>query len=493
MGGMYRDSDRDRIGVVGKSSDEPFRSEWRRDIARLIHCPAFRRLQGKPQVFPGGDSDFFRNRLTHSLEVAQIAKSIAIRLNYESDLFKEKTLKIEPEIVEFAGLAHDLGHPPFGHNGEEALDHEMEDQGGFEGNAQTLHILAKVEKKEYTDPEAAGLHGPIGNSVDYRAGLNLTYRSLASILKYDHEIPARAAQRRSGYDDNKGYYQDESRLVADIKKSVLGQKHEGPFKTIECSIMDISDDIAYSTYDIEDCFKAGILSPIGMFSLDDKIYESAIKTINKRMKKYYGDINAIENLFVDRRAIQQILFDLFSELFIISQEERSFLAGRNASREHKKQTSALLVERFSNKLASDGYERVKLTSRLVQIFMDGVEVVAHATFPQLHRARLKLDTFKKVEVLKNITYEHVIMSPAMQTIEYRGKEIISAIFNAVDRDDKKGKMLLPEDYRGLYEATRGPARKRILADFIAGMTDRYAWEFYNRICGTNAASVFRKV
>ncbi|MER9167322.1 dNTP triphosphohydrolase [Mesorhizobium australicum] len=492
---MYGDADRDRIGVIGKSTpDEPFRSEWRRDTARLIHSPAFRRLQGKPQVFPGGDSDFFRNRLTHSLEVAQIAKSIAIRLNHQSDLFKDDALKIEPDIVEFAGLAHDLGHPPFGHNGEEALDAEMKDQGGFEGNAQTLHILARVEKKEYTNEAAAALRGSIASTgEDFRAGLNLTYRSLASILKYDNQIPARAEQRREDHDDHKGYYLEESQLVSDIKRSVLGEVYDGPFKTIECSIMDISDDIAYSTYDIEDCFKAGILSPISMFSLDDVIYDNAMNTLNKRMKKYYSDIPGIASMLVTKQEIQDILFDLFSELFVISTEERAFLANRSASRERKKQQSALLVQRFSSKLASDGYERVKLTSRLVQIFMDGVEVVPHARYPQLHRARLKIDTFKKVEVLKNITYEYVIMSPAMQTIEYRGKDIVSEIFKAIDTDPKKGKLLLPEDCRSLYEATRGPTRKRVLADFIAGMTDRYAWEFYNRIYGTNAASVFRKV
>ncbi|MBX9710448.1 MAG: dNTP triphosphohydrolase [Xanthobacteraceae bacterium] len=143
---LYRAGDFERVASVSKSdSFEPFRSPFRRDIARLIHSPSFRRLQGKTQVFPGNDSDFFRNRLSHSLEVAQVAKSLAIRLNANSAHFKN--YKIDPDLVEFAALAHDLGHPPFGHNGEEALDEMMVNYGGFEGNAQTLHILARIEKK----------------------------------------------------------------------------------------------------------------------------------------------------------------------------------------------------------------------------------------------------------------------------------------------------------------------------------------------------------
>ncbi len=105
---------------------------------------------------------------------------------------------------------------------------------------------------------------------------------------------------------------------------------------------------------------------------------------------------------------------------------------------------------------------------------------------------MKIDTFIKVEVLKNITFEYVIMSPSMQTIEFRGKEIISSIFKALDVDEKS-KLLLPEDFRELYECSKGPARKRVLCDFIAGMTDRYAWEFYNRIHGSNSGSIFRRL
>jgi dGTPase len=128
--------------------------------------------------------------------------------------------------------------------------------------------------------------------------------------------------------------------------------------------------------------------------------------------------------------------------------------------------------------------------------MDGVEVVPHPTFAQLHRARLNLETFKTVEVLKNITYEAIIMSPRVKLVEYRGKDIIKQIFNAIDgRDDvrHRGHLLLPDDYRELYIASKGAAQKRIVCDFIAGMTDRYAWEFYSRLFGGTNVTIHKPI
>ena len=170
---LYGEGDREREYPI--DDDAPHRSAFRRDYARILHSPAFRRLQGKTQLFPSVEHDFFRNRLTHSLEVAQIAKSIALRLNDRDSYFR--ACPIDTDIVETAALAHDLGHPPFGHNGERALDDCMKERGGFEGNAQSLRILSKLGKKEpQRFPEV---------------GLNLTYRTLAAVLKYDSVIPIR--------------------------------------------------------------------------------------------------------------------------------------------------------------------------------------------------------------------------------------------------------------------------------------------------------------
>jgi dGTPase len=271
---------------------EPYRSGFRRDYARLIHSPAFRRLQGKAQLFPCQESDFYRNRMSHSLEVAQIAKSVAIKLNDQHDYFKKEN--INTDLVEFAGLAHDLGHPPFGHNGEAELDQQMLEYGGFEGNAQTLRILSRLEKKQTTDyPQVAATPRPIIDGVDCRRGLNLTFRSLASILKYDKEIPRNEDARRKINSEKhafKGYGFLEHDLVEQIRMNVAGGSVRAPIKTIECSIMDIADDIAYSTYDLEDAFKGGFLSPLSILAMPDEQKNELVGKIKSRIDASYADL-----------------------------------------------------------------------------------------------------------------------------------------------------------------------------------------------------------
>ena len=474
---LYTERDHGRFSEIVKTAPpEPFRSPWRRDIARLLHCPSFRRLQAKTQVFPGSDSDFFRNRLTHSLEVAQIAKSIAIRLNATHDFFKARDRNINPDIVEFAALAHDLGHPPFGHNGEEALHEKMNQDGGFEGNAQTLHILTKVEKKERLQNGSS--FDEAGN--DTRLGLNLAYRSLASVLKYDKLIPEQTQAV------HKGYYGYDGDIVAKVKQAVLGDsKYDGEFKTIECAIMDIADDIAYSTYDLEDCFKAGLLTPLDLFSLSDDVRRRVVATVQKRLRKHVGDP---EEIF-DEEDLIEYLFLIFNEMFQITDEEANFLDNPEIPRDLKKLHEALQVTQLSKRIAIDGYERVKTTSEFVQKFMDGVIIEENDRVPAMSVAKLDTETFKMVEVLKNITYEAVIMSPRMRVVEYRGYDVVRDMFDAL-HDSKNGHMLLPDDYRELFSsASNKQQRRRVICDFIAGMTDRYAWQFYNRICGSDPMTI----
>jgi dGTPase len=136
----------------------------------------------------------------------------------------------------------------------------MRDCGGFEGNAQTLRILSRLEKKEVRDIDTGG-YEPIVNNRDQRVGLNFTYRSLASVLKYDAPIPISGASRTK-QEVVKGYYDEDQKLVRRIKKFVVGDDAVQDFKTVECWIMDVADDIAYSTYDLEDNFKGEFLTPL---------------------------------------------------------------------------------------------------------------------------------------------------------------------------------------------------------------------------------------
>ncbi|WDZ75429.1 dNTP triphosphohydrolase [Ensifer adhaerens] len=483
---LYSLEDEGRVAGLEKAGgSETFRTAWRRDYARLIHSASFRRLQGKTQVFPGHEGDFFRNRLTHSLEVAQIAKSIAIRLNHENEFFKEPGRNIQPDLVEFAGMAHDLGHPPFGHNGEEALDQCMKNHGGFEGNAQTLRILTRLEKKATLT--TAGDYSPFGqDGADDRAGLDLSYRSLASILKYDSIIPERANDRASGpHKVVKGYYKSDALIVEDIKRAVVGDDFEGKFKTVECTIMDIADDIAYSTYDLEDVFKSGFLRPLDLFALNPKIYEAVVNTINSRIKKQYPETDGS----ITQSDVHQILHYVFFEVFAFSTDDRRLLKDRDIEPEAKKMYFAVDAQQRSQLMAENGYHRTALTSSLIQMFLNGIEVIPNEKYPQLSNVRLEYETFIIVEVLKNITYEAVIRDPALQVVEFRGKDIIIKIFDAIKADG--GDRLLPKDFREVYQQGDDVNRHRTICDFIAGMTDRYAVEFYSRLFGANGMTMHK--
>ncbi len=438
-----------------------------------MHSPSFRRLQGKTQVFAGHEGDFFRNRLTHSLEVAQIAKSIAIRLNALSPVFADCPL--EPDIAEFAGLAHDLGHPPFGHNGEKALDECMAKHGGFEGNAQTLRILSRLEKKAVRN----GGMEPFGVGGDQRIGLNLAFRSLASILKYDAAIPLHNSDRAQPGEVAKGYYSDDRELVATIKSNVvpaLGGTEA--FKTVECSIMDVADDIAYSTYDLEDVFKSGLMDPLDLFALDQEVYDAVVETTNKRLRMSYSD-QSPELLKLEE--VHEILFFIFSDLFVIDNEHEKILRSKSMSREYKKLIFSREVQQTARRVAGDGYYRTDFTANLVAMFLESIEVIAHPVHPQLHKVRLQQNEFIIVEVLKNITYQAIIRAPIMQTVEFRGKEIVTRIFNALVAKD--GARLLPSDYKRIHDHGDELHKYRTICDFIAGMTDRYALEFYSRLFG----------
>jgi len=485
---LYQPQDFLRVTTDSVSPDTlapspPYRSEFRRDFGRLVHSPSFRRLQGKTQLYPSHENDYFRTRLTHSIEVAQIAKSIALKLNYE------RNLNLDTDLVEFAALAHDIGHPPFGHQGEEALDEEMKEFGGFEGNAQTLRIITRLEKKLLPNKIFVG-------EEDVRVGLDLTYRTIASILKYDQVIPESLVEREhysSAKGDNKiepvkGYYKVDDDIAEIVKKNVLNGYELAPgekFKTIECRIMDISDDIAYSTYDLDDTLKANFCNPFDIVFAEDEIVDA----ISKKASKSFDQTITSEK-------VRDTLYKIFGRIFEINPEvEKEKITQDEIKPENLSAALRYFHEihyKASRDLANDGYLRNRLTTRLIDHFISGVEYVPHLLNPALSKVFIKDEIRIEVEVLKLFNYEVNILSSRLKIPAYRGKQIVQKIFEILSFDG--GYMLLPNDYKEVFIACPNEKlKRRTICDFIAGMTDKYCIEFYARLMSENAETIFKPI
>lgn len=457
-----------RSGAPSLGSNDGRRTAFQKDYSRLLHSSSFRRLQGKTQLFPGNESDFFRNRLTHSLEVAQIAGGIVDFLNASIPE------KLDRDLVQFAAIAHDLGHPPFGHNGEHALDDLMHEHGGFEGNAQTLHILACSERKL--------VMGVGGLTSEY--GLDLTYRTLAGVLKYDREIPVSRESKKLV----KGYFGVEAELVAEIKAKVAPGWTEGVFKTVECGIMDIADDIAYSTYDLEDSLHAGFVTPFTLLAAlftNDKVRREVVTKTNEALAKS-------EYALLGQHEIFEVACKRLDVTASLQYGDDIGVPGIDAIR--KKVYESLVNTQFA---ASD-LTRTKYTAERVGELIQEVEIIWNDEFPMLSKVRLARKALLDVEIFKHLNYELVIRSPKLAVVQHRGKQIVTEIFEAIVKSEGQ---LLPNHWRESYEACADVQENqensaelvqpqvpnikqmRFICDFVAGMTDRYAVEFHDSLFG----------
>ncbi|MBI3300498.1 MAG: dNTP triphosphohydrolase [Deltaproteobacteria bacterium] len=378
------------------------RSEFERDRARIIHSAAFRRLQGKTQVFGVYEGDFFRTRLTHSLEVAQIAKGIALTLGADTDL------------VEAVCLAHDLGHPPFGHTGEQTLHELMRHHGGFEGNAQTFRILTRLERKHSA-----------------YEGLNLTYQTLDGVLKYKTCIDATAlAAALDG--PVKGFYACDRDLV----ETIISHTGNGYERSFECQIMDVADDIAYSVHDLEDSLKAGLIT--------------------------VADFRRVPP--------QRVVHDVNLKLVAVS---------RTVSEETVHAELAQIADRLEQLERTSGRTARKMLTRdLIHEFASAVAVQPDGRIDAEFPSRVRIEVLKAFESYK------VIYNPRVTTLGHKGKEVLRRLFAVLDQG-RESIGLFPEDHGEDYErallAGDETACKRMICDFLAGMTDSYAMRFYSRL------------
>jgi dGTPase len=423
------------------------------DYARIVHSGSFRRLQGKTQILNLGDSDFYRTRLTHSLEVAQIAGSVARQLKHDHSSHPGCEFLPSLSLIQAAGFSHDLGHPPFGHGGEVALNYCMRDFGGFEGNGHTLRILSKLE------------------NFSEHHGADLTRRVLLAVLKYpapfsraanpaivprldDKTTSIRTLDQKSCkppkcyFDSEKEVVEwilrplsDSDRLIFESVKSGGAEHNKPNHKSFDCTIMDLSDDIAYGIHDLEDTIALGLIS--------EKAFRAAVKEadcapfldhIKQRYPKECG--NDVYDCFV-------------SNLFGSSNDRKHFI------------------------------------SRLVHHFITNVhiETINELENPTIkYRAAMKRPQSLLLGALKALVIEKVIRSPNVQHFEFKGQKMVVSVFEALMSDSKS---LLPEDAYGLFE--KAGRDVRVICDYVAGMTDGFLLKTYDRLFSPRMGSVFDKL
>lgn len=284
---MYKDSFYSERYFKEKTRDDDPRTAWDKDYARLVHSSAFRRLQAKTQVLGLGESDFYRTRLTHSMEVAQIGQGITVHLRNKY-VDKPELLEVLPDdrLIGSICLAHDLGHPPFGHGGERALHDCMREYGGFEGNGQTLRILTKLEKY----------------NKDH--GANPSRRFILGVLKYPAHFSAFKDFREHFKDKPPKCYFDSEKDVVVWALSGLNKDEQAKFtqidkgtrktkyKTLDATIMELADDISYGIHDLEDAVSLKMITREhfeDIFGQSGAVVESFGFKQAEFLKRMFGD------------------------------------------------------------------------------------------------------------------------------------------------------------------------------------------------------------
>lgn len=341
------------------------RSEFQRDRDRVIHSTAFRRLEYKTQVFVNHEGDLFRTRLTHSLEVAQIARSIA------------RNLRLNEDLVEAISLAHDLGHTPFGHAGQDALNQCMKNHGGFEHNLQSLLVVDELEER----------YGGFN-------GLNLTFETREGILKHCSRVNAAA--------------------LGELGRRFL----EGTQPSLEAQLANLADEIAYNNHDIDDGLRSGLLT---LEQLDEVPMWS----------RHRAEVAAAFPGINGRRAINETVRRMINTLIVD------------------------LIETTSRNIAA-------ANPRSIDAVRAAGPLVAFSEPISTEATTLKRFLFRRL-------YRHYLV----MRMSAKAQRIVTELFDAFMSDPR----LLPPQ----YQASHGADQSRLIAHYIAGMTDRYAIREHRRI------------
>ena len=378
----------------GRLHDEPessYRSVFQRDRDRVIHCGAFRRLKHKTQVFVYHEGDYYRTRLTHSLEVAQIARSVS------------RALGLNEDLAEALALAHDFGHTPFGHAGEDALDAAMAPYGGFDHNAQTLRLVTKLERRYPTFD-----------------GLNLSWECLEGLVKHNGPVTGKRAAADRPLPAAIAEYVDENAPGHDLALDT--------YASAEAQVAALADDIAYNSHDVDDGLRAELFDIADMSELP--LVGPAFQDVRDR----YGDIDRPRLIHV---AVSQMIGAMVEDLLA---ETRRRLVQSNVSAVDDIRALDRPVVAFSEELAA--------ADRAVKAFL-GENMYRH------HR---------------------------VNRMTSKARRVVGDMFALLFAEPE----LLPVEWRGQADQKDDARRARLIADYIAGMTDRYALEVHRKLFDADA-------
>jgi len=420
------------------------RSPFQRDRDRILFTSAFRRLAGVTQVVNSEEGQIFHNRLTHSLEVAQIGRRLCEKL-VATQREVAVRLPIDPDVVEAACLAHDLGHPPFGHVAEILLNQLAVHEGlhaGFEGNPQSFRIVTKLA---FQSP-----------GVD---GLDLTRATLNAILKYPWFRHDEGKKHRKWG----AYATEEAELQFARALSAKGDDKQCP----EAEIMDWADDITYSVHDLEDFYQAGLI-PLHLLTVDDHELQRFLDGAKKRLSDLEGgeEIPGFDKLA-----------EAFEGLLELLMTNPGFDATREQSGDLWMQTSVLINRYVSGTKLRNPEE----DSDLGVLEID--------------------DGFKReVKMLKELTWHYVINNPVLATQQYGQRKLITDLFkiyHEVARDEKDWHVFSAstrEQLEALNKHGGSEEHKqrltRLIVDLIAGMTEKHLIEMHRRLTGASLGSAF---